>query len=204
VTLSTQQAELARERIAAAGLEERVRIELRDYRDVTGSFDAIASVGMVEHVGADQLDRYVRHLHGLLEPGGRLLNHGITTGRRDTVRDFSRDRDSFVARYVFPDGALVPAHVTVAAIERAGFELWDVEQLRPHYARTLTHWVANLESSHDQARHVAGEAVYRTWRAYMAGAGAGFAAGDLGVVQVLGVKAPHRLPFGRDWMRPQV
>jgi cyclopropane-fatty-acyl-phospholipid synthase len=200
ITLSPPQAELARDRIRAAGLSDRVHVEVTDYRDMTGSFDAVASVGMVEHVGADQLEGYASHLADLLVPSGRLLNHGITTGRRDVIRDFARDRDTFVARHVFPDGALVPAHQTIRAIERAGIELWDVQQLRPHYARTLEHWVANLEAAADAARALVGERIYRTWRAYMAGSAMGFETGDLGVVQVLAVRPPVRLPYGRDWM----
>jgi cyclopropane-fatty-acyl-phospholipid synthase len=157
VTLSEQQAELARDRVRAAGLADRVRIELRDYRDVDEPFDAIASIGMVEHVGADQLARYAQHLFGLLRDGGRLLNHGITTGGRDVVRDFGADPDSFIGRYVFPDGALVPAHVMVRHLEQAGFEVQDVEQLRRHYARTLEHWVANLEADAEEVCRDLGE-----------------------------------------------
>jgi cyclopropane-fatty-acyl-phospholipid synthase len=202
ITLAEEQAALARDRVVRAGLSNRVRIEVADYRELDGRFDAIASVGMVEHVGADRLEAYAAQLYGLLAPGGRLLNHGITTGQRDVVRDFSREPDSFIARYVFPDGSLVPAHHMARALERAGFELWDLQQLRPHYARTLEHWVANLEAHADAARALVGERRYRVWRAYMAGSAVGFEHGDLGVVQLLGVRTPHRLPFGRAWMEP--
>ena len=200
VTLSERQAEIARERIAVAGLADRVRIEVCDYRDVAGYFDAIASVGMVEHVGSDQLPTYAASLFGLLREGGRLLNHGITTGRRDVVREVSRDRGSFVGRYVFPDGALIPLHHIVRMLQRAGFEIWDVEQLRPHYARTCQHWVANLEASAPEAQRLAGDRAFRIWRAYLAGSSLGFANGDLGVVQVLATRGPGDLPFGRDRM----
>jgi cyclopropane-fatty-acyl-phospholipid synthase len=200
VTLSDEQARVARERAAGAGVADRVRIEVRDYREVTGRFDAVASIGMVEHVGAGQLERYAATLRDLLEPGGRLLNHGITTGRRDVVRELGRDHGSFVARYVFPDGALVPAYRTISTIERAGFELWDVEQLRPHYARTLAHWVRNLERDHEVARRIGGEDGYRTWRAYMAGSSIGFEIADLGVIQVLATRGPTDLGFGRRRM----
>jgi cyclopropane-fatty-acyl-phospholipid synthase len=198
VTLSEQQAELARERVRAAGLEHRVRIELRDYRDVGGGFDAIASVGMVEHVGADQLASYARHLRNLLREGGRLLNHGITTGARDEVRDFAAEPDTFVGRYVFPDGALVPAHVMVRHLEQAGFEVQDVEQLRRHYARTLQHWVANLEGAADEVRDLVGERTYRVWRSYLAGSVLGFEANDLGVIQVLATRGRVALPLDRE------
>ena len=203
VTLSEQQVQLARRRIAAAGLTGRVEVRLQDYRDVADTFDAVASVGMFEHVGTTQLDAYFRACHRLTRPGGRFLNHGITTGHRTAVRDLSKDPDSFVGRHVFPDGALVPAHVAAAHLERAGFELVDMEQLRPHYARTLTHWVARLEANREAARLAGGEAAYRTWRAYMAGSAVGFENGDLGVVQLLGTRGDARIPLGRAWMIPQ-
>jgi cyclopropane-fatty-acyl-phospholipid synthase len=200
VTLSEQQAALAWERVVAAGLAERVRIELRDYRDVDERFDAIASVGMVEHVGASELAVYARHLYDRLVDGGRLLNHGITTGGRDVVRDFGADPDTFVGRYVFPDGALVPAHVMLRHLEQAGFELQDVEQLRRHYAWTLEHWVANLEAAADEARRVTDEHTYRVWRAYLAGAVLGFEANDLGIIQVLATRGRVGLPYDRARM----
>jgi cyclopropane-fatty-acyl-phospholipid synthase len=200
VTLSEQQAALARERVHAAGLADRVRIELRDYRDVAERFDAIASVGMVEHVGASELAAYARHLYDRLVDGGRLLNHGITTGGRDTVCDLGADPDSFVGCYVFPDGALVPAHVMVRHLEQAGFELQDIEQLRRHYAWTLERWVANLEAAAEEARRTAGEHTYRVWRAYLAGSVLGFESNDLGIVQVLATRGPVALPYDRARM----
>jgi cyclopropane-fatty-acyl-phospholipid synthase len=201
VTLSEEQCALARERVERLGLEGRVEIRLADYREVSDTFDAIASVGMVEHVGAGELGSYFGHLHRLTAPGGRLLNHGITTGRRGVIRDMSRDPTSFVGAYVFPDGALVPARTAVAAMEEAGYELLDVHQLRPHYALTLAHWVDRLERHATEARALAGDVVYRTWRVYMAGSHAGFASGDLGVIQVVGGK-DARMPLGRTQQLP--
>ncbi|MFP4635692.1 MAG: class I SAM-dependent methyltransferase [Nitriliruptoraceae bacterium] len=198
VTLSKNQAATARERVAAAGLADRVRIELTDYRDVTDRFDAIASIGMVEHVGAEQLAAYVAHLYDRLEEGGRLLNHGITTGQRNVVTDLAASPDSFIGRYVFPDGALVPAHQMVSLFEQGGFEIRDVEQLRPHYARTLQHWVANIEVDYDASVEVVGAMTARVWRAYMAGSSVGFETGDLGVVQILATRGLASLPFDRE------
>ncbi|MFA9431052.1 class I SAM-dependent methyltransferase [Egicoccus sp. AB-alg2] len=200
ITLSERQAELARQRVAAAGVSDRVRIVIRDYRDVVERFDAIASVGMVEHVGADLLPTYVKTLYRRLADDGRLLNHGITTGRRDVVRDFARSPDTFVGRYVFPDGALVPAHHMVRELERGGFEIQDLEQLRPHYALTLQHWLGGLEASYDRARELVGEATARVWRAYLAGSVLGFESGDLGVVQILATRSRARLPLDRRRM----
>ncbi|MPZ72240.1 MAG: methyltransferase domain-containing protein [Nitriliruptorales bacterium] len=201
ITLSTQQAELARERARRAGVADRVEIRVEDYRDTSGTFDAVASIGMFEHVGENMFTTYFARAYELTAPGGRFLNHAITTGRRDTIRALSHGR-SFVGRYVFPDGTLAPAHVAVRMMEQAGFELLDVHQLRRHYARTLRHWVHNLEENVDSAREVAGEATYRTWRAYMSGSVVGFEDNDLGVTQVLGVKGDHDLPLGRQWMEP--
>ena len=198
ITLSENQAALARQRVADAGLADQVRIELLDYREVDARFDAIASVGMVEHVGADELDHYFARLHELLGDDGRLLNHGITTGQRDVVRDFAAEPNSFIGRYVFPDGALVPAHLMARHVERNGFELQDVQQLRPHYARTLEHWVANLETSYDEVVDAVGDRTARVWRAYMAGSAVAFERGDLGVVQILATRGDADLPLDRD------
>ena len=199
VSLSDPQVALARDLARAAAVDDRVEFRLADYREVTGTFDAVASIGMFEHVGSDQLERYFATCHRLTRPGGRFLNHGITTGQRGIVRDLAHD-DGFVARYVFPDGALVPAHTAVTHLEQAGFEIVDLEQLRRHYARTLSRWVARLESNADAARTLADERTYRIWRAYMAASAVGFDTGDLGVVQLLGTRPPADLPLRRDRM----
>ncbi len=202
ITLSTQQAELARERVQAAGLDDRVEIRVQDYRDVEGTFDAIASIGMFEHVGEPRFSTYFERAYELLRPGGRFLNHAITTGRRMQIRDVAADSGSFLNAYVFPDGTLAPAHVAVTHLERAGFELIDVHQLRRHYARTLRHWLHNLEGNLTAARQTVGEVTYRIWRAYMAGSVVGFETGDLGVIQVLGTRGQADLPLERGWMEP--
>jgi cyclopropane-fatty-acyl-phospholipid synthase len=202
VTLSPAQAALARERVARAGLTDRVEIREEDYRDVAGTYHAVASVGMFEHVGESMYATYFARAWELTRPGGRFLNHAITTGRRVEVRDLSADKGSFVGTHVFPDGTLAPAHVQVRRMEEAGFELLDVQQLRRHYARTLRHWLANLERHEEEAIASAGVGRYRTWRAYMAGSVVGFETSDLGLVQVLGAKGDAPLPLGRRWMEP--
>ncbi|MGH3666304.1 MAG: class I SAM-dependent methyltransferase, partial [Egibacteraceae bacterium] len=202
-TLSRTQAEAARTRLRDAGLADRVEVRLQDYRDLGEQFDAIASVGMVEHVGPARLAEYTQTVHRLLAPGGLFCNHGIVTGDADQVRT-GRER-TFVSAYVFPDGGLVPVWRAVQEIQRAGFEILDVEQLRPHYALTLRRWVDNLEANHDAAVATTSEADYRIWRAYMAGSAFSFSDRSLGVVQVLGRKpgdgAPDP-PLGRAWMLP--
>lgn len=203
VTLSRTQAEAGRERIAAAGLADRVEIRLADYRELHERFDAVASVGMFEHVGPDHLPEYFSAAYRLTRPGGLFCNHGIVTG--DARRVNTGEGRSFVSTYVFPDGGLVPAWRAVREMQAAGFELLDVEQLRPSYALTLRHWVRRLEAGHEAAVAAASETDYRVWRAYMAGSSVAFAAGRIGVVQLLGVRAVdgrHDVPFGRRWMLP--
>lgn len=202
ITLSVEQAALARKRIAQAGLDDRVEVRVEDYRDTTGRYDAVASIGMFEHVGEPQFSNYFARAYELTAPGGLFLNHAITTGRHTDIRDLSADSRVFVGAYVFPDATLAPANLAVRLMEESGFELLDVHQLRLHYARTLRHWVFNLERNAGAARAEVGEVVYRIWRAYMAGAAVGFATADLGVVQVLGAKDPQDLPLGRRWMEP--
>ena len=186
VTISARQAELARERVAEAGLADRIDIWLADYRDVRDDpFDAISSIGMFEHVGLSRLGVYFGHLHELLRTGGRLLNHGIARrpGRRPPIR-----RNTFVSRYIFPDGELHEVGAVVSAIQRAGFEVRHTENLREHYALTLRAWVRNLEANWDAAVAEVGTPRARIWRLYMAGSALGFEAGRLRVHQVLAVR----------------
>ena len=199
ITLSESQAELARERIFAAGLADRVSVELRDYRrlEPEPQFDKIASVGMVEHVGLANLDEYFASAHRALRPGGLFLNHGIVSidasrPQSATSRLAARlwQRGQFIDRYVFPDGELVPSAAVVASAERNGFELRDVESLREHYVLTLRHWVQRLEAHHEEAVALVGEATYRVWRLYMAASAYGFRTGRIGIIQSLLAK-PH-------------
>jgi cyclopropane-fatty-acyl-phospholipid synthase len=183
ITISDAQAALARERAVAAGVADRVEIRLQDYRELGDeTFDAISSIGMSEHVGHAHLDRYFEVLRAALRPQGRLLNHAISS-----VGGSKLGRSSFVGRYVFPDGELIDVGESVLAMERAGFEVRDVESIREHYARTLRAWVANLESSWDRAVALAGEARARIWRLYMAGSAIGFTDNGIAIHQVLGV-----------------
>jgi len=190
VTLSPAQAEGARRRAREAGVADRVEIRVQDYRDVTdGPFDAIASIGMAEHVGLRALPDYGRHLHALLRPRGRLLNHAIA--RRPGPPD-EPSRTSFIERYVFPDGELEPLGTMVAALEDAGLEVRDVESLREHYALTLRAWVANLDGRWDEAVALASPGRARVWRLYMAGSALAFEGNRLGVNQVLAVRPDVR------------
>jgi cyclopropane-fatty-acyl-phospholipid synthase len=185
ITLSQQQADLARKRVAEAGVADRVDIRFQDYRDVVdGPFDAVSSIGMFEHVGAEQLGRYFGALFGLLAPKGRLLNHAISRPSEGAAID----KRSFIGRYVFPDGELLEVGRVVSAMQQHGYEVRDVESLREHYALTLRAWVGNLQARWDEAQALVGPARARIWKLYMAGSALGFEAGRLNVHQVLGVK----------------
>ncbi|HWR65480.1 MAG TPA: cyclopropane-fatty-acyl-phospholipid synthase family protein [Bellilinea sp.] len=202
ITLSRPQAELANQRIAAAGLGENCRVEVRDYRELDESqpYDALVSIGMFEHVGAALLPVYFKKAVSLLKPGGVFLNHGIA--RR--LNDGPSKRGDFSDAYVFPDGELEPISESLRAAEEANLEVRDVESLREHYALTLRHWVSRLESHHQQALQFVDEVTYRVWRLYMAGSSHGFHSGRLNVYQSLLVKptadGPSGLPATRkDW-----
>ena len=195
VTLSPQQLKLARERISQAGLEDRVIVELRDYRELEGEsvYDKIASVGMFEHVGLKNLPVYFSTVHRLLKPHGLFLNHGITHDSEGWQKSLSTE---FINRYVFPDGQLDNISNIQHAMEAARFEIADVEALRPHYALTLRHWIARLERNHGSALQYVNETTYRVWRLYMAACALQFEAGGVGIYQVLaGKRAVGGLPL---------
>jgi len=179
ITLSRGQADVARTRAHEAGVADRCRIEVRDYRQLEGRerYDKMVSVGIFEHVGETLLEPYFAIAHRLLRPRGVFLNHGIARPRQ------VRRTSPFVERYVFPDGELVPISVTLRAAERAGLEVRDVESLREHYALTLRQWVERLQDNREAAAAAAGELSYRVWRLYMAGAAHAFATGSLTIFQ---------------------
>jgi cyclopropane-fatty-acyl-phospholipid synthase len=202
ITLSREQADLAAARVRAAGLGGRVAILRRDYRELeaAGSFDAIVSVGMSEHVGRDHLAEYFAAGARLLKAGGVFLNHAIGEG----VRPRPRQGPSFIEEYVFPDSDIPPLPAVARAAESAGLEIRDVENLREHYALTLRHWVRRLETAHEAARAFVDEASYRVWRLYLAGSAHSFDRGQLAIYQALLSKPDPagraHLPLTRgDW-----
>jgi cyclopropane-fatty-acyl-phospholipid synthase len=200
ITLSVSQAEAARKRLRAAGLDGHCRVEIADYRDIEHDlqYDKIVSVGMFEHVGEALLPEYFHLAWNLLRPGGVFLNHGIAYSAT-----YRRPGPSFSDRYVFPDGDLVPISTSLRAAELSGFELRDVESLREHYALTLHHWVQRLEAHREEARRVTDDITYRIWRLYMAGSAHGFRRGRLNVYQALFARplcGHSGLPLTRaDW-----
>jgi cyclopropane-fatty-acyl-phospholipid synthase len=181
ITLSEPQAELARKRVADAGLADRVEIRVQDYRELAGErFDAVASIGMVEHVGEAQIDRYAEQLASMLRPGGRLLNHGISRLRHGSV-----EGGPFSERYVFPDGETLHVSRVILALERAGFIARHVEEFGADYAETLRHWIANLDNNLERAEELAGPERLRVWRLYLRAARNGFEIDFTSVYQVL-------------------
>ncbi|MEJ5943747.1 cyclopropane-fatty-acyl-phospholipid synthase family protein [Pseudokineococcus basanitobsidens] len=197
VTISREQADLARRRVAQEGLEHLVEIRVQDYRDVDdGPYDAVSSIGMAEHVGRERLPGYAANLFSLLAPGGRLLNHAISTHQGPTAAGRGR---SFIDAYVFPDGELVRVGHMVSVLEDAGFEVRDVQSLREHYARTLRAWVARLADRWDEAVALVGERRARVWRLYMTGSAVAFETARIDVDQVLAVRLG---PDGRSGVPP--
>jgi cyclopropane-fatty-acyl-phospholipid synthase len=180
VTLSEPQAERARRRAEEAGVADRVEIHVMDWRDLRGQFDAIASIGMVEHVGNANIDAYAERLAGLLRPGGRLLNHGIAR-----LRHTDPEAGPFSERYVFPDAAPLHASRILFAVERAGLEPTHVEGFRMDYAETLRHWARRLDDNLPRALELAGAERLRVWRLYLRAARRGFESGFTSVFQVL-------------------
>jgi cyclopropane-fatty-acyl-phospholipid synthase len=183
ITLSEPQAELARERARDAGVENLVEIRVMDYRDLTGGrdgrFDAIASIGMVEHVGAERIDVYAERLASLLGPGGRLLNHGIAR-----LRHSDPEAGPFSERYVFPDADPLHLSRVQLALERAGFATEHVEGFAADYAETLRHWARRLDDNLDRAIELAGPERVRVWRLYLRAARNGFESGFTSIYQV--------------------
>ncbi len=189
ITLSDEQHAFATQRIKELGLEDRCEARLLDYRDVApeAPFDKIASVGMFEHVGKKNLPIYFEKIYSLLKPGGVVLNHGITTNSLDDGA-LGSDIGKFVDEYVFPGGQLVHVSRVIREMANQGLETWDAESLRPHYAKTLWHWVSRLEANSARARELVGERRYRVWRIYMAGSAHAFERGWISVFQILGTR----------------
>ena len=200
ITLSKSQWEWANQALLKRGLAKMVRIDLCDYRDLQGAsrYDKISSVGMFEHVGLKNLPTYFAILHRLLKPNGLMLNHGITHEQAGWGRQLS---SRFINRYVFPDGELDTVSNVQQAIERSHFEIADLENLRPHYAMTLRHWVNRLEAQHEAATQYVSESTFRIWRLFMAASASEFDSGQLGLYQILACKRdgqPMALPLTRE------
>jgi len=200
VTLSRRQVQWARRANAQAGLARSVQIFLLDYRDLPDhTFDAIASIGAMEHFGSAELGRYFESMAAHLRPGGRMLNHCIT---RPSNRERHRT-GAFIDRYVFPDGELQGPGTVMSAMHDHGLEIRHEQNLREHYALTLREWGANLERHWPQAAAEVGERRARIWRLYMAFSRVGFELDRIQIHQVLGVRLDSRgrscMPLRPNW-----
>ncbi|MBX3331538.1 MAG: class I SAM-dependent methyltransferase [Nitrospira sp.] len=208
ITLSDNQFALAKERVKAAGLERQVKVLLLDYRDAPerlgeGTFDKISSIGMFEHVGRNNFHLYFGIVRRLLRDRGLFMNHGITLPDADG-HTVGSGVSEFMDKYVFPHTELPHLHSVIREMARQSFEIYDVENLRPHYARTLAHWSHRLERQLVAARHIVGERTLRIWRTYLAGSSLAFSQGWLTVYQVLASRqeagGPTEFPLTRAWM----
>jgi cyclopropane-fatty-acyl-phospholipid synthase len=210
ITLSDNQLAYATERAASAGINGLVEVLKLDYRDAPAqfgeaSFDKISSIGMFEHVGRKNLPAYLGVVRRLLRDRGLFLNHGITSPDADS-RTVGSGVSEFMDNYVFPHTELPHLHLIIHGMAAQNFEVYDVESLRPHYARSLAHWSRRLETQLDSASRLVGERTLRIWRAYLAGSALGFDQGWLNVYQILASRqeaaGPTELPLTRAWMYP--
>ncbi|WP_211464470.1 class I SAM-dependent methyltransferase [Collimonas silvisoli] len=202
ITLSENQYALAKERVAQAGLEDQIEIRLQDYRDITGSFDRITSVGMFEHVGLNNLPMYFSRIRSLLADDGIAMNHGITTTDIDNGES-PYGGGEFIDKYVFPHGELPHIGLVLKTMQEGGLEVFDVENLRRHYAKTCGIWADNLEARAEEVRKTVDDRRFRIWRIYLAGSSYGFERDWVSLYQVVCRKAGRSastLPWSRDYI----
>jgi cyclopropane-fatty-acyl-phospholipid synthase len=202
VTLSENQARLARERVEQAGLQHLVEIRLQDYRDVSGQFDRITSVGMFEHVGIQHLPEYFSRVNALLAPDGVVMNHGITSTDVDS-RGTPFGGGEFIDRYVFPHGELAHLSTVIRTMQEGGLEVRDVENLRRHYARTTAIWTDNFEANAEHIGQLTDAKRFRIWHVYLAGCTYAFNHDWISLYQIVCGKAaqdPAAIPWSRRYM----
>lgn len=211
ITLSEEQLSYAREKAKRLGLEDRVTFELSDYSNVSGTYDKIASIGMYEHIGLKNIAKYMSKVRSLLSEDGLFLNHAISRRapkcKTGWLKGRMRPEKRAIAKYIFPGGELDDVGHSISAMERAGFEVHDVEAWRLHYARTCKLWCERLMANQEQAIQYVGEEKYRIWVAYLAGVSLAFSRGTLRLYQTLASKNPKRPPplpptrsdLYRDW-----
>jgi len=201
ITLSQQQHDYAKEKIARLGLQDCASVEICDYADHQGQYDKISSIGMSEHIGVANYPRYFSKIHSLLRDRGVMLNHAIASRAKGSKRAAKRIRPErkFLLKYIFPGSELTPVGMTTDFMERGGFEVHDVESWREHYALTTKYWCKNLSANEEKAIALVGEERYRLWVAYLAGASGGFSAGSIKLFQVVATK---RAKKGASGMPP--
>lgn len=198
VTLSEEQLAFARAKAKRLGIDDRVTFELNDYSKVAGTYDKIASIGMYEHIGLKNIPEYMRNVRSLLADDGLFLNHAISRRapkhKAGWMKARMRPEKKAIAKYIFPGGELDDIGHSISAMERAGFEVHDVEGWRLHYARTCQLWCERLTANREQAISYVGEEKYRIWVAYLAGVSLAFSRGTLRLFQTLASKSAKRDP----------
>ena len=202
ITLSENQFALAKERVKAAGLEHMVEIRLQDYRDVTGTFDRITSVGMFEHVGIRHLAEYFGIIHRLLADEGVAMNHGITSTDAENG-ETPYGGGEFIDKYVFPHGELAHIGQVLKAMQQGQLEAYDIENLRRHYAKTCGIWAENFEQNEDKVRELGGDKRFRIWHVYLAGCAWAFEQDWISLYQIVCGKAgrsAQALPWSRKYI----
>ncbi|MDF1776388.1 MAG: cyclopropane-fatty-acyl-phospholipid synthase [Rhizobiaceae bacterium] len=203
VSLSEEQTALARERISAAGLDDKIRIDIKSYEDVTGTFDKISSIGMFEHVGSVNYGTYFSKVARLLKPGGLYMHHAISRRAKRSKKAFGKKSAEHLAlvKYIFPGGELDHLGMSVENLEGYGFEVHDVENLREHYGRTCRLWAERLQAHFDEAIREVGAPKARLWLLYLTGCALAFERGTVQINQTLAskrVRGPSGLPPTRD------
>ncbi len=199
VSLSEAQTALARERIRAEGLEDRITIEVKSYEDLDGVFDKISSIGMFEHVGSARYESYFSTVDRLLKPGGLYMHHAISRRAKRGKKAFRRKSAEHLAlvKYIFPGGELDHLGMSIENLEAHGFEVHDVENLREHYGRTCRLWAERLEARFDEAIKEVGAPKARLWLLYLTGCALAFERGTVQINQTLAskrVRGPSGLP----------
>ena len=203
VTLSEAQTELARARIKAEGLADRITIHLKSYTEMQGEFDKISSIGMFEHVGLAHHDEYFSAVNRLLKPGGLYMHHSVARRMKKSKKMFGRKSEDQLAlfKYIFPGAELDHLGMSIANLESHGFEVHDVEGLRPHYAKTCRFWAERLHANFAEAITEVGEPKARLWLLYLTGVALAFERGTLHINQTLASKRLRgfaSLPMTRD------
>lgn len=203
VTLSKEQYKNTLEKAEREGLKDRVTVELKDYQQLTGTYDKIASVGMFEHIGRQNIPAYFSKMNSLLRDRGLLMNHAITRRAKGDAKKFSKISPGrhLIQKFIFPGFEMDHIGNSVQQMEVAGFEVRDVESLREHYALTLEHWARRLEENREEALRLVGSEKYRLWLAYLAGVSFVFADGNLAIHQTVAVKTASKGPSGMPWTR---
>ena len=197
VSLAPDQVRFAQERAQAAGVADKVKFQLIDYRDVTGTFDRITSVGMIEHVGSPHFGEYFAKTNDLLDPQGIMLTHTIgRTGPPGTT-------DKWTRKYIFPGGYIPAMSELVAALEKNGWEVGDIEVLRYHYAHTLAEWYRRATLHREEIIALYDERLFRMWQFYLAGAEQSFRHGSMVNFHIQSVKSRSALPMTRDYIQTE-